>query len=338
MVDNIMDPIKKETNETLIFVEEKNFEQLKQAARQFITFVLRRVEKQEQIKSILEKETISESLVSVWNWMREDDKNTQQLVNLEHDFAKRIDSFLGRTILLTYVTSDGEILFADQEQIKNFYNNFVKIDNKNYRGKVLLNKEDQIKNYFQKSINQKIKQQIEKKQITYQIVLKRYERKLPKKELPKNQKKMQNKIWYYTKQGSQGFQWGRKKIPSRGWIAEGYMEMIIKEDPDIPSNIDFGINLFYQRYLRNRQKNNIAGIIKGDVTDPNNLKIQYAVKSQTMFGTQSINASLAVAYNILQEPELTPKQLEKKLKSFSRFPTKKIIEKGEQEFKKYFQI
>jgi len=29
MVDNIMDPIKKETNETLIFVEEKNFEQLK---------------------------------------------------------------------------------------------------------------------------------------------------------------------------------------------------------------------------------------------------------------------------------------------------------------------
>lgn len=63
------------------------------------------------------QKTVQSKIRAAYTAMKEDTNFTQNILTLAHDFERAVNNFLGRTIYLTYVKSDGSFLFYDDANI-----------------------------------------------------------------------------------------------------------------------------------------------------------------------------------------------------------------------------
>ena len=301
--------------------EEGNFNQLRRNA----SFFLKKIENLEHKELSMSLKDWAGSFVNN-NITR--NKDISEIMFFLSTFQTQINLFLGRTIYLTYVCSDGNIKLFDQFETRRIYAHMH--PTKDGRGTQYTN--DNLRSFQENvglSINQKIQFSLKNKKRVYTEALRRFRKKprdyyktktnrekfggMQYKDTPENKNTFYFYLW-----DTNHIHWGHKT--SRGAIGEAYVDAVVNEDESITNaDVEWSLLRLDIRLQRENKMNSIGGIIKGDIKLKNQERgdIQFAVKSMGIFSAPSVRQYIAFAYNILLFRNLTKKEVEDNIKDLS---------------------
>ena len=287
------------TNESVANIDNQDFLIFKAAAQTFLTQI-ETLSMEHKLK--ISKSNIKNKIVELYDLMRQNTAYTRAILQYQHAFENALDTFLGRTIMLSYVVPDGNIRFYGSAKVGELY----QVASKQWgranitKGKVLKIEEDDL----QEEIKNDIQNSIKNKNLVYQEALIRY-----------NEKNKAEKYMHYDPSERTFYWWAvdHKKlggwtdqIANRGPIAEGYAGAVINQDPEVSNNnIEHSLKMLWLNHIK---KDSIGAAIKGDIVLDSNNNIQFAVKSGS-FSTARIKQYIALADNIIKINSLTPEQL-----------------------------
>ena len=286
-------------------VEEGNFIQLRQAAQDFIDRV---TDIATVTTNVLSASKITTMLTAIYRDMRHVEGYAAQALVLQHAFEERLNSFMGRTIYLTYVNPDGTIYFYDDANIGLLYSQAT--TNKG-RGNISAGKmfeandlEDELQARMRASMNQRKEVYVE--------ALRRWssnDAEATKEYDPSA------KTFYWRLYDSRHITGWTHPISNKGPIAEGYAGAVINEDGSVTNaNLEWSLKALYENHI---QKDSLGGAVRGDVVWDGNGNIQFAVKMGS-FSTARFGQYLRLAYNITQFHNLTPAEFEAHLPKLVR--------------------
>ena len=325
--------IEKITNENVYRVHQGDYNELKQASLMFLDEVGKLSKKNHNIMS---KDTIRQQIDAIYKDMRQAERNTQQALKLQHIFEQQLNEFMGRTIYLTYVNSQGGMYIYDDANIGKLYSTAT--GNKG-RGNIAASKMFDALD-VQQDLKQKILKSIENRKQVYQVAIRRWERNYQQDFDPTKTESGKaynpSKNTFYWRLHDYHITGWTDPITNRGWIAEGYAGAVINQDEFVNSKF---IESSLQALWKNMKQDSIGGAIKGDVVLKNDGSIQFAIKSGS-FSTAKFGQYVRLAYNISQINLLTPTQFETvlpKLVNFGKI-TDKIIETANQYGKKQLEF
>lgn len=309
------------------------------------------------LNKMQQKETLEERIFIIGQLMHEDTNSLQELLIASHIFENALNTFLGRSIPITWVSRLGQIFIASEEDMLKLYNT-AEINDKS--GAVGLFKGINKQYFQQKMLNPKLKQlqeqlnrSAENKKEVFLQSKRRYQKTTTKdaadlayENQPEGKLSTPNIYWRVTRRGDK-MHWS-KRIPNAGYVTQGYVAMVLKSRrkqlnekitfPD-PSSVP-DPNLYI---LKNEQwikrlsyyaakGDNLPGIILGDVKASTNGDIQLAVKSGPKFRSASISGNVAIAYAFLYiqqdqllKPQVFRRRLENIAQKYSQASWKKIF-------------
>ncbi len=282
---------------------ENNSIQLKKAARKFLKGVRKLIFDYQRIK-VLTKSTkngIGTSLSEIYKVMHENTKITQECIKLQYNFQNALNKFLGRQILLLYVTQDGKMLYADQLNAAKIYQSAsAKSDGKGSIKNLDITK---LKKYPDE-ISEEYKSIIQRRENLYRPIQKEVIKRWTDNHNPNNvwvkgNPKLQNTFYWLVGIENGKNKWNWSKRINRGHIYETYAHLVWEEEnlmilnPTVESDIGF----YWDYMVSHGLLNSISGIVKGDVSFFLNPSIQFAVKSGS-FNTAAMGSYLDVAYQL----------------------------------------
>lgn len=293
--------IQKNTVETIADQESTiTFAQLQKSANMFLNELA--LLSNASHGSLLQKmQKTSDMINLLYGEMRASSSYTQQVLQLQHHFENELNKFLNRTIYLTYVGEEGEIIAYDEVAIGQIYKQATaNLGRGNINPKTLksiLSTDKQVKD-----VNESLRKSVSKRQQVYLTAVKRWESNGDEG----NKKYNPSFHTFYWRLNKDNHITGwTGKIDSRGVIAEGYAEAVINNRTDV-INSAMEISLFnlWHNYIK---KDSVPAAVKGDVVLKDDGSIQFAIK-EGQFSTAKVGQYINLAYNILQLSSDTTKQ------------------------------
>lgn len=316
----VNESIKKELVPEVIKVVEGDIIQIKKAAFYFTTEVQRAYENAIHNLGLIQKESFKNGRQILYNYMRQNANFTRQLLELQHYFEAQLDNFLGRTIYFTWVDQrSGNILYLDEAETGQVYKK-ASVASHGYgvgsiKGTSVMsvvkahsNKETRLTqvitsatNTMEQTLRQKLQNSQHKRKFVYLNAV-----------LRTHQPKSGNRFWW--RPSNQRRRTYTISFNGTGRIAQGYVDAVVNEDPNVEaySEGDALENSLKYLYLNHIEIENIEGIIKGDVVMQSNGNIQFAVKTGN-FNTASFGSAYILATQIQRNNFLNKKDLQDKL-------------------------
>lgn len=264
----------------------------------------------------------------------------RQAISQQYLFEQKVNQFLGRTINFAWVDAEtGEVLFTDEVHAKDIYmqadTQAGKSRTSARAGKIYANvvKNSQEVSRLPNFVEEQYRTAVEKRLNQHQALLKEI---LDRWNANHNEKNVWAKehyntvYWRHPPKGIEGFHhpvyaWSEKV--NRGHISQEYVNFIFNQMQNL-SLSEFGIGTFMMR--TKGKKDQIPGIVKGDIVIKDNQNVQIAVKSD-QFDTASIGPYLRVAFQIIafydEIQDLTIDEVEKILSNTKRY-NQKITQAG----------
>lgn len=250
--------------------------------------------------TIIKKTKLSDKIQDIYQMMKKEVQYTRDITALAHNFEISLNSFLGRTIYLTYVKQDGSLLFYGDAHIAELYKNVTR--NKG-RGNISKGKMFDA-NDLDENLKRAIANSQKKRYMVYQKAIERWGEK-NKNELDKRYDPSK-KTFYWRLMDNHHITGWTSPIATKGIIAEGYAGAVINEDVNITnSKIEIALQ---QLWLKHIQADSIGGLVKGDVVLKSNGDIQFAIKSGS-FSTAMLGQYINLAENIKQLQHITLEEL-----------------------------
>ena len=294
--------------------EQIAFNILKQAARTFINNTLLIDNHMKQIKKTI---NLQEQITATYSLMRDDENELRRLLQEQHSFQIALDQYLGRETFLSIVLPDGTPIFYDSQNIgKELYTRATKQQG---RGTIDMSakktaEEIDMFNFARNMdsiLQEKIKKSVANRRLVYTTALERYQ----KNKDPNHMRydNSLNTLWWRTRVRRDYIDWSwPTHINHAGWIAEGYMEAVINEDPDIvDDNLEFALKYLYSRYII---ADSIPAAIKADI-QVRGTDVEIAVK-EGKFSTARIGQFFMLALSILAIEKYISKQSFKEILPF----------------------
>lgn len=249
--------------------------------------------------NIVKKTKLSDKIQDIYGMMKRELQYTRDITLLAHNFEISLNSFLGRTIYLTYVKQDGSLLFYGDANIAKLYN---KVTRNKGRGNISKGKIFDA-NDLDENLKRAIYNSQQKRYLIYQKAIQRWEKN--KNELNKKYNPSKNTFYWRLADNHHITGW-TSPIATKGIIAEGYAGAVINEDSDIiNSKIETSLQ---QLWLKHIQADSIGGLVKGDIILKNNGDIQFAIKSGS-FSTARLGQYINLAENIQQLQQVSLEEL-----------------------------
>lgn len=248
------------------------------------------------------------SLLDVYNQMKNSTSITRACIQHQYTFESKLNAFLGRTILLVYVTKGGDILYADEAEAQKIYQRAYRNKDKKGAGsgrgggiKLTHSIMDKLTNTPPEIVNT-YKETLDYKQGFYRgirdEVLERWTNNhLDLNNWVKTNSKLLNTFYWMinpnAKEGKNKWDWSSQI--NRGHINETYIALIwekkeLDESFKDKTKVEENVKKYWD-YMKAHNLNSKSGIQGGDVTFFLNDSIQLAVKSGT-FNTAAIGTYL----------------------------------------------
>ena len=332
LVSTVLDIVSKDLEPE----QKKAFSKLRQACTKLINGVKEIQDYEKHVEHITKTKSISEGLSGLYSYVRQTTGAINELLRLQQSFQLALNTFLGRTIYLTWVGPNGEIYYFDQVDIKSIYAQAT--SNKGVRGNISLETMlDYINKHSRKLANTQnrinsamypatavtnIKNRLQKAQKSrirvYQEAVRRFNK---TKEGEMHDPKLNYSVYWRDNPTSRSSITGYINVRNRGDIAEGYVDAVINEDKDVfyiggkqadkdSKYYDIGLETSLRGLSKLININSIQGAVKGDVVFEENGNIQFAVK-QGSYSTARFAQYLRLAYNTLALPEMSKEDYEK---------------------------
>lgn len=269
---------------------------------------------------LIKKQSFKNGRQILYNYMRESTNFTREILQLQHYFEAQLDNFLGRTIYLTWVDKrSGNILYLDEIETGEVYQKASRASHGtgvgSIKGKSILstvrahnqnqNNISQIVASATSSMEETLKQKLQDSQQKRKYV---YLNAIVRMEQPRSG----NRFWW--RPSNQRRRTYTIPFNGTGRIAQGYVDAVVNEDPNVEaySQGDALENSLKYLYLNHIEIENIEGIIKGDVVMESNGDIQFAVKTGD-FNTASFGPAYILAVEIQRHNLLSKQDLQKNL-------------------------
>lgn len=298
----VQEIVKNNTVETIAEQESKTtFIHLQKAANTFLN-ELALLSNTPSHGSLLQKlQTTSDMINTLYGDMRASSSYTQQVLHLQHQFENELNKFLNRTIYLTYVGEEGEIIAYDNVAVGQIYKQATaNLGRGNISAKTLnsvLNTDKQVQD-----INETLRKSVAKRKQVYLTAVKRWESN--SNEGNKKYNPSLHTFYWRLFNNNQITGW-TEKITSRGIIAEGYAEAVINNSENvINSAMETSLFNLWHNYIK---KDSVPAAVKGDVVLKDDGSIQFAIK-EGQFSTAKVGQYINLAYNILQLSSDTTRQ------------------------------
>lgn len=316
----VKDSIQKELVPEVIKVTEGDIQQIKKAAFYFTTEVQKVYENAIRNLGLIQKESFKNGRQILYNYMRQSGNFTRQILRLQHYFEAQLDNFLGRKIYFTWVDQrSGNILYLDEVETGEVYGKASRASHGfgvgSVKGTSVLStvrahsrKEDKITQIItsttstmEQALKQKLQESQHKRKFVYLNAV-----------LRTKQPRSGNRFWW--RPSNQRKRTYTIRFNGTGRIAEGYVDAVVNEDPNIEaySEGDALENSLKYLYLNHIEIENIEGIIKGDVVMESNGNIQFAVKTGN-FNTASFGPAYILATEIQRGDFLSKQDLQKRI-------------------------
>lgn len=307
---NNLESIKKATIEASKKLVESQvnitFEELKTISKNFLVKLI-------DIYNSGEKYRVHSSgdheLMRLWTIYR-DKQTSQALALLQNNFALALDSFLGRKIILTYVNKDGQLLLYTEEGEMQILQKVTKNTGRANFSMAEFAKAERIKELpaeinpgSEEDLISHIDKSAAGKATVYSTGRTRY--------WEVQHGKIHDKItrrYYYERRNDPRILNFPDSGFSMGEMAEAYANVVVLDDQAVNNDaIEFSLEYMYDNYIKSK-KDNIAAIIKGDVSVGNSGRISLAVKGQSA-STAKIGQYIVAAHYITTMPALTQEEL-----------------------------
>lgn len=276
----------------------EDFLKLKEAAKIFINDVQTI---SDMYKTVLEGSlTIKDEIIRFYKAMSEDNKKTRNTLVAMNKFEEALNTFLGRTIYLTYVTKDGYLNYYNDAHVEDIYKTKAY---KNSGGcgvgiTGLLDSNDLIGD-----IRQKLRKAEEGKRMVYITAIERYQKNNIEEKMKYNPSK---KTYYWYTNLKKHYLNHTDKISQIGDIAEGYADAVINKDRKVSDkNLESSLGVLWHNHI---SRNTTSAIYQGDVIYNKDGNIQFAIKSG-QFSTATVGQYYSFARNILNLKFLTKEDL-----------------------------
>lgn len=298
--------VKQNLAQDFVEVDEGDFQALKVASNTFINKVELIANQTYHIHMMLKNNSsLKSGIRQFYQFMRQSTNFTRQALQLQHIFEQQLNSFLGRTIYLTYVTDKGKLLYFDDANIGKLYQGATKNVG---RGNISAAKVAALSdvNDLADQLRDRLKKSEQLRSHVYNVAIERWQSNVNDEDI-----KVYNpskNTFYWRLWDNHHISGWTKPITSKGIIAQGYAGAVINEDPQIAnSNLEFSLKALYQNHI---QKDSIGAVIKGDVVWNENGQIQFAIK-QGSFSTARFGQYLILAYNIQQIQQISKEEFQK---------------------------
>lgn len=312
--------VKKQQEKTVAQVlsqtEETTFKDLKKQARKLIKAINNYFYKD------FHKKTIKEQIQEISSNFHTSEYHI--LYSNIYDFEEKFNDFLGRKVFLTYISSTGQIIVADNTSAKKMYEGVgsdLHLTAKKSDQQRNINKLQQIQI---KEIKQALRQATENKREVFSEAIRRWEKAPDFDESPNNMQYKQQEGEKKSK-GYSSFYWfplGREqhknllkwsKSVNKGHIGQAYVDAVMNREERISNDfIQTSLEILNEQYL---QKQSDIAIAKGDVISKvmGDGRIQFAVKGNSAVAA-TFGQYLAFAeYLISLKKPITKENLQKKL-------------------------
>ena len=298
----IIDALLETTAEAMSEAEKESFYQLQVAAKEFL--------KKIQLTDADTNHTMSRSQISSFTRsmyldMRQDSNYTRKVLNYQHQFETALNNFLGRYIYLTYVTEEGDLKYFDDIAVEELYQKATGNKGRGNISKGIVDNTEQ--RLIEKELQEQLKRSEKKRKAVYLEAIRRYENNATEDYMNYN---ISRKTFYWWKTYHKILGGFTDPIVNRGPIAEGYVDAVVNEDPDITKDdIETSLSVLWKNHIR---KDSVGAVLKGDIILDSNNNIQFAVKMGS-FSTARVGQYINLAYNVLQLKPLTIQQFQQVL-------------------------
>lgn len=313
MKNEIQEVLKNTVSKSLYDNNNQDFLILQRQAQKFLTNIRNYSNIFEESKK---KDSLKKGLTKIYDSMKKDTELTQNLIIEAHHFENAVNTFLQRTMYLTYVKDDGTLLFLDETHTGELYRQATANAG---RGNISKEKITDINDLIQE-LNKKIQKSVARNKPIYTSAVYRWNKTNwgPKKH------------FYYKEDGK----WKpSKRVRTRGRIAEAYVQLVIDENKT--TDKELGLKLLDERI----EIDNIPAVVKGDVVYDAMGNIHLAVKEGS-FSTAKIGSYYNLAINILSIKRPPSKEdFQKALPKLVRLSATadKIIEEMNKEIEEAFK-
>ncbi len=300
----IMDGLVDSTARALSETEQEAFYQLQTAAKDF----LKKVQLSDaDINHVISRSQISSFTKSMYQNMRQDSNYTRTILTHQHHFETALNNFLNRHIYLTYVTEDGSLKYFDDIAIGEIYQRATGNKGRGNIGKGIVDDTEQ--RMVEKELQYQLKRSEQKRKAVYLEAIRRYENNATEGYMNYN---ISRKTFYWWKTYHKILGGFTDPIVNKGPIAEGYVDAVVNEDPDVTKDdIETSLSVLWKTHIR---KDSVGAVLKGDIILDSNNNIQFAVKMGS-FSTARVGQYINLAYNVLQLKPLTTQELQQFLPS-----------------------
>ena len=298
------------------------------------------------IDELKKKSTISQKVLLLDRYSQTHNNITldeiyQEIYKELQIFQQRLDTFLNRRILLSYVDKKGHVYARDEQFSADLYSQVTaRHGEKGGSAQLTVGKFFNTipqQNAEMDQLNRSLARSADQKRVIYEILLKRRNSESKHLHKEKGATNYHFGFYYYNKNDINFL----GPIHSNGNIAEGYAEAVINDDKRINSfnskinkystsyqgaGNERKVYLLYQNYVQSKSSNNIKDIVKGDIVPTPNANpdegfqklikkynLQFAIKSGGLFSLERFGQYYIFAENLLLlyglDKKLTPKDL-----------------------------
>lgn len=321
---NMNGKVKQATIEAVKEYVKEDWEQLREAAKKYVSVMQKEMKSYEIQESERKRITnrVGISLlddIQAFVYVRKSILNTEKaqiLAPLLHDFDTALNKFLKRIIILTYVSPDGEVFFRTSVEQREIYKNVTQETSKErFRAKLPIEMLRQKTSQDLKKIQDRFDVQKKGRVSVYRMALYRFRR----KDIDYKKRNPSRQNTFYYRLASNRMR--SSKVTGAGFIAGAYLEAVLNDIPGTSVSQSFRYTKGTHSYDKNKEMEDalrafsrlkglkiehIPGVYKGDVTlykvqdlFPDMKTVQLASKSMNTASIQSFTPSLRVALNIL---------------------------------------
>lgn len=300
-IDNISNVLQEEIKEEAYPEIQQSYEQLKKSANVFLNIVSQAYESNKYLNLVGGDKEIAR----IWN-AKYDQKTARTLAIAQTNFSNALDKYLDRKILLTLVTSKGDLRLFNEDAEVDILSHIVSDEGRNKFNPSYWNKARQIK-FLPATLKTGesidlinwIKKSVSSKKEVYAKGVDRYE------EMLKSKKWSRRFYWWYSNR--RGFP---KEGFSKGQMAEGYANIVIENNSNFDNNTpETSLKYLYDNYIYHK-KESIEAVKKGDIQIDKKGSLSLAIKYENA-STARIGQYISVAYHISTSSLLSKESLNK---------------------------
>lgn len=263
---------------------------------------------------------IANDITELYNRMKEaggpGKEITRAAIAAQEDFAKKYHEYMGRSLILSYVRTDGTVYFLNEYLVQKLYTTTTGVDSGGGRGKItaaamerFARNNSKYMKYNQnlaKELQKKLNESVNRRKIVFTTAVARR----AKPAIEKHEKGVKNS--FYWREGSLPYPKNMrysKDIPDVGRIAEGYMRLIMEDDPMSDESLEYLLSKLNSLIQKDSKPAAVEEDIMIDMKTGqiklNTGNIGVAVKSGE-FSTPMMGQYIRLAYNFLAIPDEIP--------------------------------